>query len=256
MKEFRFFTGGHERRVDDLGFVQGALAEAIAGLTSTYGLGADEGFILSGCEQTPAGPALVDVAAGFFVLEGEVCVVDAHQYTTLIGTPHWVIEESFDPAGNRDYLNSVNHDTFVIRKARIRVLSPPAVFTPGDAPTITELIAQNVFALQDATTNTVMINSWTSPVASYTRARYYKDLDGRVYLEGSADGTGGSSPIMFNLPVGYRPTDIKAFAIATLGTVGVATLFILPTGDVLIDAGSGTFNDTFAFDGVGGFVGG
>lgn len=69
-------NGGHPLYLEDLGFIQDAYKEAIAGITQ--GLGADS-YILSGCQKTTGTASNTwNISAGFVVLDGEVFKVGAH----------------------------------------------------------------------------------------------------------------------------------------------------------------------------------
>lgn len=72
--------GGHPLYLEDLGFIQDAYKEAIAGITQ--GLGA-ESYILSGCKKTLQSPGIWHISEGFVVLDKEVFKVPSHTVTFL-----------------------------------------------------------------------------------------------------------------------------------------------------------------------------
>ncbi|OIB00202.1 hypothetical protein AK95_23880 [Paenibacillus sp. LC231] len=89
-----------------------------------------------------------------------------------------------------------------------------------------------------------LLNGWVNYGSSYANARYYKDSNGRVHIEGLVKGGPSTLPaVLFRLPRGYIPsktlTDIIHSSDGTTQSFG--RLGIASNGDVIITAGySGT----------------
>ena len=79
-------------------------------------------------------------------------------------------------------------------------------------------------------------NSWANN-AGGTAAAYWFDSDGNVCIEGDVD-TGTPPSSVFTLPVGYRPTALKRFAVDANGAYGLVT--VNTDGTVVVTVGSAT----------------
>lgn len=83
-----------------------------------------------------------------------------------------------------------------------------------------------------------LINSWVNVGGTWTTARYLKDSDGFVHLDGLVGGgTVGAS--IFVLPVGYRPDAKVGFAVCSNNLFGFAT--VEANGAVSLAVGSNAF---------------
>lgn len=78
-------------------------------------------------------------------------------------------------------------------------------------------------------------NSWSNFGGDWNTAKFYKGKDGRVYLEGVI--TGGSSSIIYTLPVGYRPAKRIFFMVSNDGN-GRGRIDIQANGVVSFDFGA------------------
>ncbi len=89
-----------------------------------------------------------------------------------------------------------------------------------------------------------LLNSWVNSGAGTTQAGYWKDSEGNVYLQGLlSSGTVGG--VLFNLPVGYRPSTQVTFS--TVSNSAFAHGNINSTGDVIAVSGS---NSSWSLDTV------
>lgn len=80
-------------------------------------------------------------------------------------------------------------------------------------------------------------NSWAA-YGGYMAPRYYRDIEGTVFLEGMAQG-GAVGSVLFTLPAGFRPSAKVAFAVASNAAFG--WLSVDSAGLVKLEAGSGTW---------------
>lgn len=90
-------------------------------------------------------------------------------------------------------------------------------------------------ATQPAWTAATLLNGW-SYGGGFSAAGYMKDTVGTVYLKG--DVQPGSAGVIFTLPLGYRPSDVRIIPIVT-GGGGFAYAFIATNGDVSASVGLG-----------------
>lgn len=80
-------------------------------------------------------------------------------------------------------------------------------------------------------------SSWVNTGGSYSTAAFYKDSLGRVYLKGTVTraSAGAVGTTIFQLPVGYRPSQTLVFAAGGTGT----KVDVNSNGDVVFQAGTG-----------------
>lgn len=128
---------------NEFAFEQAAIRRAMFGFFTALGVTEPESFILSGCEITPGTPN--NVAAGFIVLGGEICEVDAHTYAApSIGqTSYWAIQQTVDPAGNATS-GSNSYSRFLKRRAKVvnGSITPGTKFLDTDTMTWNEKLLQ------------------------------------------------------------------------------------------------------------------
>lgn len=86
---------------------------------------------------------------------------------------------------------------------------------------------------------TTFSNGWLNyNTAEYQGARYYKDRDGFVHVEGLVK-SGNSGQVIFNLPANYRPAKEVIFPAYT--NTGFSRVNIQANGDVYLTGGTGWF---------------
>ncbi|MBA4851448.1 hypothetical protein [Emticicia sp. BO119] len=93
----------------------------------------------------------------------------------------------------------------------------------------------------------VLQNNWVHLNNGYSTIGYYKDNESVVHLKGMIkDGTAVKNAVIFSLPTGYRPAEIKVFAVPSgEGTFG--RIDVLPNGNVQFYSGVNTF---LSLDGI------
>lgn len=94
-------------------------------------------------------------------------------------------------------------------------------------------------------TNATYLNSWVSyDTTNFAPARYWKDADGIVHLQGlMKNGTIGAT--VFTLPAGYRPKYKMMYATASLSALGRCD--VQTDGSVVATKGN---NGWFSLDGI------
>lgn len=96
-------------------------------------------------------------------------------------------------------------------------------------------------------TSVILQNNWVNFNNNYSLPAYYLDNDSIVHLKGFVkNGTTTQNTIIFSLPLGYRPTEIKVFAVPSGdGTFG--RVDVLPNGNVQFYSGVNTY---LSLDGI------
>lgn len=84
---------------------------------------------------------------------------------------------------------------------------------------------------------------WADYAGSYLGARYTKSASGIISITGMVKRTSGSDPIIFTLPVGYRPSNSLLFITAGSGGIGRVDVYSNGTVQWLASV-SGTVNTT------------
>jgi hypothetical protein len=88
-------------------------------------------------------------------------------------------------------------------------------------------------------------NSWNNYGGEWNTAKFYKGKDSRVYLEGVVNG--GSSNVIFTLPVGYRPAS-RIFFIVSQNGGSRGRIDIASNGEVRFEFGND--NTQVGLDGI------
>lgn len=78
-----------------------------------------------------------------------------------------------------------------------------------------------------------LVNSWINEGEEWNLGKFYKDKQGIVHLEGVLSY--GTSNLIFNLPIGYRPSKRCIFTISTASGIGRVDIF--PNGNVELMSG-------------------
>jgi hypothetical protein len=99
-----------------------------------------------------------------------------------------------------------------------------------------------------------LLNGWVNygtvdiPPNVYGEAGYYKDKENRVQLKGLIrSGTFSPGTVLFNLPAGYRPLEIKIYLAVNGVASGSGGVNVYPNGDVRIMSGG---NNYVSLDGI------
>jgi hypothetical protein len=84
-----------------------------------------------------------------------------------------------------------------------------------------------------------LVNSWVAFGGAKPAPGYYKDPNGRVWIQGAVKNGSAANATMFTLPEGYRPSGQLEFAVVN-GTSGFANARVTAAGVVNVVAGGST----------------
>ncbi len=88
---------------------------------------------------------------------------------------------------------------------------------------------------QDAETAPALQNSWVNYGAPFADAKYYKDKEGVVHLKGLIkNGSIIVNTVLFNLPVGYRPSTSGQLIFTVDNATGIGRVDVKTNGDVVV----------------------
>jgi sporulation protein YlmC with PRC-barrel domain len=132
------------------------------------------------------------------------------------------------------YNNSITHPTVFIRNA-----------TGGVALELDGNVTLNGKINQEAYQTPTFENNWNNFGGEWNTAKFYKGKDSRVYLEGVVSG--GSSFVIYTLPVGYRPASRIFFMVSHNGS-SRGRIDISSNGEVRFEYGSN--NIQVGLDGI------
>lgn len=182
-----------------LAFLQAATADAILGLAQgmvgiSYSAStpyAIQGMLFTGSQSAPT-----SIFGGYILYNGELFKCAGHGGSFTIGNQFSVIvtQGTPDPLTFSDGSTKSVHN---IRQLQILDTATAGLFT----------LANVVYIQAGNINNATIINSWTN----FKTVQFFKDQTGKVNLDGIVTGGVGvpTSTIMFNLPIGYRPTTQK-----------------------------------------------
>lgn len=204
MNKFDIKMGGHPLTGDDLLFVQSALSEAINGIArSLYG----DVCIIDGCELTITGgspPYTVAWTAGWVVINGELCKIEAGTHNNWDGTNRFEIVETYDPAGNIVYESLATEDCYIIRKGNI----DNGGHGSNNALTVT---AATKFKDTRKFTNITPFGSWSSSgISVATSLNPIGDVVFRGAISVSSYNV-GTDPKICTLAAQFRPQEKRTF---------------------------------------------
>ncbi|MBL7902959.1 MAG: hypothetical protein JNK73_13260 [Bacteroidia bacterium] len=215
MKKIDVKLGGHHFTGDDLLFVQESLTEAVKVFAEMFG---NSFFAIYGVEVSIAGPT-ISWTAGWLYINGEICKVDAGS-ATLASNDTFVIQETYDSAGNQAYEDLNVEDTYVIRKATISGTAGG----PNHYTNLKSISLGVVGGWQPLTYSGDWVNSSVIPA-------FRKNQIQEVVFKGSIQITNyDATPdaVAFTIPAGYRP---KAYTIvglpALVNSIEYKTLVVL-----------------------------
>ena len=119
---------------------------------------------------------------------------------------------------------------------------------PLESPTFTGTVTAPLASIGlEARQPVTFAPNWSNWGAGYTECCYWKDAHGIVHLEGLAtksSATSAAGDLIFTLPVGYRPSGHKMFAVGgAAGTVSTAVpVYIDTAGTVKVYVALATVN--------------
>lgn len=202
--------------LDDHRWFDAAYREAFYGIASAFGITAADSFKLSGCVVTKVGNTYT-TTAGYIWLAGEIYKVEAQSITVAaLHTCEFKLDIAYDPDGMKIFQNDVGfgftHDTYEIRKAVLgdKTSVIPRDWMNYDAPTIHQVIATKLIALEGSFIAPTFAAGWSNLGSPNELCGYKKDALGTVYIKGVATS---ATPVgaIFTLPLGYRPAYIIYF---------------------------------------------
>lgn len=110
---------------EDFTFMQDSFLDVLKGMATAYGIGQSDSYVLSGCDFT-INAGTISVAAGYIVLGGEICKVDAHSVAQYDANndPNgydnfWVIAPTYDASGVRSVEGGGSENTWSVRKGKL-----------------------------------------------------------------------------------------------------------------------------------------
>lgn len=244
-------NGGLPFVLDDFRWIDSGYREAFKGIMSAYGVADSTAVIISGCARTVAS-GTVTIAEGFVSLGGEICYVPTHTYAEPTGgqVEYFDLNVTYDPVGNKPFQSTSNFDTYEKRACKITVASSvPAGYTLySDAKTIFQLIRVGINLDTWHTLTAQTLPTVTIP-GTY-QSQYKKDssefvhLSGKWYVEDV--GVGAVNELITTLPLGYRPSQNKMYAVANeanavTGAIDFATITIQTNGEIRLKSVGGSF---------------
>jgi len=247
-------NGGMPIELDDLEWLDDGYRDAWIGLMSQFGITPETSFILSGCVVTISG-SIYTTTAGYICLNGEILKVDAHSVNvSLTHTAKWIVEETYDAAGNEQFFDATTQDTYQKRRGKLAdtVIADPVDYMVYNAPYLKDVIMgwfpadpveEDWHYVGSGSPEPDFENSWGNVGGNFPNARFKKDVNGwvhfQIYITGGADGA-----VAFTLSSEYLPAD---------GSILYpACLFDKSSGYLGISGSSG--NVTPHYTGIGGFT--
>lgn len=169
---------------------------------------------------------------------------------TIIATINEAILLQANPGGTCGLVsisgNTIKTCTYGIRQLNSGgtladcAIGPNTITGASVAKTALVAIANSIVGVTAPT----LLNSWANAGGANAPAGYYKDGNGRVYLQGRVAG-GLLTQEVFTLPVGFRPAATVSFPVVSNGAFGWA--YVTALGNVYAQAGS---NVAFNLDGI------
>lgn len=224
-------SGGFPLTLDDLRFLHTGTLESLRAICAPLLPTGAGSMILSGCSLTNMGQNSWYVSPGWVYLNSEgieeICQVDGHYYTHDGSggamQPRWQpVTNIYDPEGNKVFMNGQTRQTYQIVKAQI-------VVTDDDALPL----ASETLPMCGEWITATPLNGFT---LTPTRPLQYRRRLNVIEFRGAIDGLSG---LVFNLPVGYRPTSFFEVVLQIMPTESptcMKKLNINTTGQVSIVA--------------------
>ncbi|HCQ30141.1 MAG TPA: hypothetical protein DIU39_07635 [Flavobacteriales bacterium] len=133
--------------------------------------------------------------------------------------------------------NAVNSYGFGVRSNTLIYNSK--YFHDFDIQGVTSVRIDTNGIVQEPWQNVTLQNGWINYGTGYAAPQFYKDKEGVIHVKGLIqNGTTAPGTVLFNLPLGYRPSERRIVQTTTGGTstpYGIASrVDILPNGDVII----------------------
>lgn len=247
--------GGDPLCLDDLEFLQNALAEGVKGLASFWNYIGDDPVIISGLKSSIVGSDTV-YTSGYIIVNSEVYFVDGG--TFAIAPICIDIGQTIDTNGDEVFEDLSAHSTYLIRKG---MLSPASGANSVDL--VDFLTVKNVLANKGAVVdNSTAWTPFPSLGAGFseitfdyeaTTARYRKNKLGDVEFRGMIQSVNVNG-LLCTLPVGFRPVQpyVSSVHIRFLsgGTAEPKQILIKTNGEVYVNTDSVSATQHFSIDSV------
>jgi hypothetical protein len=225
--------------LNDLGFMQEATKEALAGLVYEFAKQHSGFMVLSGVEVTGASSPY-NVSEGYVMLNYEICHFPAQTSVDLV--PYIALDSTYDPEGSDVFYDGVTRDTYEVRKAKRVPSGTPSSFLLSDdrrfVNTIGKLTAASVVKEDSAGTKYTFVTGDIVGGALVTVPSsipaYAIKKNGRVALYGKIEintfAVEAAMPFvnLIALPVGFRQT--TAVTVASHGQLSGEFLCAIEDG--------------------------
>lgn len=226
-------NGGHPLELDDFRWWQDGNAEAFAALAKVFG----DSFIISGFIASGIGTNTTTWTAGYVVLDGEVCKVDASAAPIDTNANPYIYVEldvSYDATGLEPFENNAQIDTYEVRKATLVAYAAAQV---GKVAYLTMSTAEAI------------VNSMITGYAhTFTKRQSFAQGEDNTAANGSAivTLTTPTSGNIYNLNIDLATVALTRFAAAMPdGTLLGLRFTSASSGEVVISDGTAT---NYGFD--------
>lgn len=204
-------------------------------------------YAIAGLNYTGTAALPSSVGAGFILFNNEIMQVLGGFGPAATGAAFGLV------TSNGFSYNGINADPVEFTDATLNNVHDVRVYQITDAlgglfQLSAVVFIQEKFLLSLATTAT-LLSSYTGPI------KFYKDLQGNVFLNGQASSPGSptSSTTVFTLPSGYRPTAQKYFPCVFADSLTILSgwVLVLTNGNVqVVFPGTPTGISLFPMDAI------
>jgi hypothetical protein len=178
--------GGHPLTLDDFSFLQEANRDSFKGLANILSdpqaSGLEPSYIIKGCEKSLLSAGVWQIAAGYVVINGEICFVPQHNvsFNDEADPLFWMIEQSVAPPSPVEYRDLQLQDVHLRRVAKVS--TTPGVIQYEAIPTIRALLDRRQ---RRNSGSFALTNGWQGDVR-YTIVHGKIQLHGYIYCSSNA----------------------------------------------------------------------
>lgn len=217
--------GGFPVVLDDIRFIDTAIRESFAAVFKSFMQNEDTSnvaLIIHGCEKTTTGtfPTITNTySPGIVVLDGEPLLFQGLVVSGVDVARRWVIDNTFDPSGDKLFKNGDTNSTYQIRTAKLVPALTSTQFLFNSSKTINGQILAAVHSF-NTEWNVIPSSLYQDPFDE-GEPKYMRDALGFAHLGGVANyGYYTADHIIGVLPVGFRPLVVVQQRIeASSGTI-------------------------------------
>ena len=182
---------------DDIEWMQQAFKDSFNSLISGIG----DTFIISGCEVTEPGGDILNVAAGWVAIDGEILKVAAQSIDLSGGgSAQYLLEEVDDPTGSESDLDGNTVECYQVRRAKL-VSAGGSLSAFGDK--LSDKFKSLVFDSETSWTQATLGANFSHVIGNEVKYRINKI--GNVEIMGQFTATTEEGNL-FTLPSAYRPS--------------------------------------------------